>query len=597
MDGEQYQGTIADASVASPAPVLNVGNGRCVAPIGIIGNSKYELLIPGAGTIPANSVATFIYSAVLKAWLYWSGTASSGFPPAVLAALCNALHTDCWVQLSTYLNDASVIAYTKTMAHELRPGLKWFVEYSNEPFLHFTQQTTWMYLAGTALGFPKINGCWECVEWDYYALRRYQIMQLVGSTWTAAGRSMSDLVRVQVIALGTPPTNPNHNDFQWHLLQGGNLTLQANGTYCSGAGCTITTNYSKPGARPGDVNIDALSYASYFWGIMGGWYACGGAPAYYATALAQADNYAIGTATGNQALVHSALQFVDGDVRNANNVRCKGAINGQTIAYADTQYAQYDKMLANWPNIKGVYEYEGGIAEAAPIYGSINFINLGISSTPNCPTATSTPSVTLTTGRPGLVTWPGHVVWPYNEIVFSQSGGAITAGTTYYSVIKKPNEGTFGISTQSGGGALAFTGGEISPQTITYKGVGNSAYCVDQEIIAMIEGYKHSPLSAKAITDAWSTFMSYGTSKAPAWYSLGLGGSAIGAGNAGAFPPQFQLILGSIYNLPYYQTFYGAAAWTQSHPALPYLLQGDGHRAPGAANDNDDTPVGLNKVG
>ena len=330
---------------------------------------------------------------------------------------------------------------------------------------------------------------------------------------------------------------------------------------------------------------------------MGGWYACGGAPAYYATALAQADNYAIGTATGNQALVHSALQFVDGDVRNANNVRCKGAINGQTIAYADTQYAQYDKMLANWPNIKGVYEYEGGIAEAAPIYGSINFINLGISSTPNCPTATSTPSVTLTTGRPGLVTWPGHVVWPYNEIVFSQSGGAITAGTTYYSVIKKPNEGTFGISTQSGGGALAFTGGEISPQTITYKGVGDSAYCVDQEIIAMIEGYKHSPLSAKAITDAWSTFMSYGTSKAPAWYSLGLGGSAIGAGNAGAFPPQFQLILGSIYNLPYYQTFYGAAAWTQSHPALPYLLQGDGHRAPGAANDNDDTPVGLNKVG
>ena len=38
VDGEQYEGMIADASVASPAPTLNVGNGRCVARIGIIGN-------------------------------------------------------------------------------------------------------------------------------------------------------------------------------------------------------------------------------------------------------------------------------------------------------------------------------------------------------------------------------------------------------------------------------------------------------------------------------------------------------------------------------------------------------------------------------
>ena len=80
--------------------------------------------------------------------------------------------------------------------------------------------------------------------------------------------------------------------------------------------------------------------------------------------------------------------------------------------------------------------------------------------------------------------------------------------------------------------------------------------------------------------------MTLPTSKAPAQYNVGLGGSL---DNNTA--PQFQMILGSVYALPYYQTFYGIAAFSAAHPAYPYLLKRDLDPA-----SNDNSPAFLDQA-
>ena len=150
---------------------------------------------------------------------------------------------------------------------------------------------------------------------DGYAYRRYQVMNLVQAAWSAAGRPISNLIQPQVIAAGDATTNGNHNDDFDHEFAGIDLTLDTNGYYTTGtgSGCAgtclpIVTNWSVSPYRPVDVNIDTLSYASYFGGLLYNWGACnhfgGTIPAVYAGWIAS-DNYATGVATNNPTSVNS----------------------------------------------------------------------------------------------------------------------------------------------------------------------------------------------------------------------------------------------------------------------------------------------------
>lgn len=679
QDGMIYQGTVVDAAVASITPTLTADG--CTANINCLptNSGTYVLGIPipggggGCGSIGANTVSTFTYSSGLGVWLWTAGGITSEFPPAVLAALCNAVHADCWVAMNHLIDNASVTAFTQAMAAELKSGLKWIAEFSNEPFLLFTTQTHYFYILGGVQQFPVVGGNTDQVLWDAYAARRYEVMNLADAAWTSAGRSMNDLLRPQVIVLGDPPTHSGNQSFQSHLLQGVDLTLDASGHYTTGTGggcqgsCQpIVTNWSTSGVRPGDVNIDMLSYASYINGLFDHYDTCTAAewyPLINSTTGGAVDAYANGIATSNQTLINSAFQAVTNDATNSTcngsqftgyiatngttgiltvtsvnygtiltnnqpisglginasneisgqisgttggvgtytttvseNVGSSGSQiligeveNQQTTTYSMQQFPQYDAMLqASWPNIKEVAEYEGGFEDTGAIglanTKGVSFLeNAGLTNTPNCTPSTYTGSVALDSGS--TMTWTGDALTLYDSIVFSTSGGNITAGTTYF--IQNLSGSNFTISTNAnGGGAISLNGSEVFPQSAVHSGVAASSICVNSEIIYLLEGYKYSSYITALYNSLWNDFMTLPTSKAPAQYNVGLGGSL---NNNTA--PQFEMILGSVYALPYYQTFYVIAAFSAAHPVLPYLLKRDLDPA-----SNDNSPAFLDQA-
>ena len=641
----------------------------------------------GAPALASGSDYTFIYDATLNLWIANSGGSQAGFPPIVLAALCNAVNADCDVQMPTQIDDATVTSFAQTMASELHRNLKWMAEFSNEPFLFFSQQTSYFYQRAVHFGFP--NDSYFTME-DGYAYRRYQVMNLVQAAWSAAGRSISNLIQPQVIAAGDGTTNSNHNDDFDHEFAGINLTLDTNGYYTTGtgSGCAgtclpIVTNWSVSPYRPVDVNIDTLSYATYFGGLLYNWNACthfgGTGPTVYAGWITASDNYATGVATSNPTLINSAIQWVDNDIRgptpcngavfNAsvtgttlyvnsvnpsigtgvvtdasgyNNLSGAGFTPGtyitsygatgctpagsggvgcytinqappapipsETMSLNDTYtrfyyqniYSYYGSFLrSTYPNVH-VIEYEGGVGEqGGPLYGTATLQSYGFTGSTNCPNTTTAPTLSLASG----VTIGGNIlinplpdglkVHSYNQIVFSQSGGNITSGTTYYSVTEGGGAGvTFGISATYGGAAIKYTGSEIFPQTVTsFNNIGQSLYCLDLEGQELVEGWKYSATYApQTIHDLWSDMMSDPSSVAPGWYDLGGGAAVGGAGNDGSSPPQWQLI-NKLFIPPYTQTFYGVSAFSAAHPAYPYLLKRDLDPA-----SNDNSPAFLDQA-
>ena len=470
-----------------------------------------------------------------------SGTHAGGLPsyqpPSVLASLCSQLGDDCWIQIPTLFNDASVETLATQVAQNLKPGLKWFVEWSNEIMGNWNYQSNWAYLEGAALNFPQTgvpgvsgsSGDGE-VEWDYYAYRRLQIMNDVKTAWVAAGRSLNDLVFME-----TDSDNDSPAVVEALRLQGYDLTFQSNGQYCSGSGCTITTAYNTSPNRPVDTVITGLSYApytngSYFqsatlWGSCGGPSPNGLSVSWnWAGVLDAADNYTTGVNTGNQTLINSALSVMDADLRggycgttafmgtitnaagtgpgtvlnvsaiepysnpqysvvpssnaltaaniaSGTEISALGAagctptgsggtgcytvsassyvptpelmvIGGpqQTVLYHESVYPGFDTLVAKYPQIEGIWQYEGGFEVVTPAYNALT--NIGLFQTPNCPmtTFTGSASIATTAGAPTstptqmVVTWNGGQAAPmhYDTITFSQGGGGITAGTPYF---------------------------------------------------------------------------------------------------------------------------------------------------------------------
>ena len=574
VNGEIYQGVVADTAPKSPVATLTVLNSagsaaRCTAPIYNWNEYGSYAITPVA--ISAEP-ASFFYDAGLNVWWYspdGSGTHADGLPsyqpPSVIAALCSQLGNDCWIQIPTLFNDASVEAEATSIAQNLKPGLKWFVEWSNEIMGNWNYQSNWAYLEGVALNFPTTgvpeisgsNGVGE-QEWDFYAYRRMQIMNDVKTAWVAAGRSLSDLVLMETNSLGDSPAVIEALRFQ-----GYDLTFQSNGQYCSGVGCTITASYNTAPNRPIDSVITGFSYAPY---INGGYFqynglysGCGtitppGFNNYFAgwTPVLQAvDNYTTGVNTNNPTLINSALNVVDADNRaswcsttafmatitntagtgpgtvlNVTSIEPNPFVNlvnsstqlvgvgvsptteitalgaggctpagaggtgcytvsvsqyiptpelmvyggpQQTVLYHESQYPQYDTLVAKYPQILGVWQYEGGFEDVGPDTSALG--NLGMFSTPNCPITTQTGTATIAISASGTaptstptqmyVTWAGtDAPIHYDYVSFSTGGGGITANTPYY----------LQVPTLTG----AFTA-SITGQVMTVASVGSGA--------------------------------------------------------------------------------------------------------------------------
>lgn len=177
---------------------INAGSGTLTINSG--GRGDVALLI-GTGsnignaltTIPANTLATLVYDAVLQGFLYTTGGQVFAAPYEAQIGLAKKLNADLWFVLPSYVDDASVTFVTTLIRDNLPASLNAYIEYSNEIWNASFSQTPWAVKKGAALGFPSDNNR-QFNGW--YALRFRKIMELATAAWSP--RSSSQLRRILV---------------------------------------------------------------------------------------------------------------------------------------------------------------------------------------------------------------------------------------------------------------------------------------------------------------------------------------------------------------------------------------------------------------
>jgi hypothetical protein len=249
--GLTVQGIFANASTSTMPMFDFCGLGAAT----IITGSMRTM---GVGQLAVNAFTTLTYDETLNEWIWSPRGLTTSVPLSIIVALCNTLSIDCWVQIPTFFDpvydSASVTSFAAFMAANLKSSLRWYVEYGNEVFNEaVNNDSNWAATRGAALGFPAATGPNEWM-WDFYALRRYQVMQLVAAAWTAGGRSMADLVRVETCSCTTPT-------IETYRYQGKDLTLDSNGYFTLGASSatisgSITVNNTGSGSCQ---NLNPLS--------------------------------------------------------------------------------------------------------------------------------------------------------------------------------------------------------------------------------------------------------------------------------------------------------------------------------------------------
>jgi hypothetical protein len=380
--GLTIQGYVIDANTSTTPNLAFCG----LAATNIVG---LNTLAVGDGQIGANSLQTLVYDSVLNEWIVSSGGVISGVPLSVIVALCNALSVGCWVQFPVMVDSATVTSEATYVAENLNAGLTAYFEFSNEIWNFANDQTQLMLAHGNAQGFSSGN---NRNVFDPYAFQRFQVMQLVTSAWTEAGRSLAQLRRIEAFqAFGSNTQVENYR------LLGEDLTVDASGNYttgpvgsgCGGAGSglAVATNYSNAtvcnvasAGYPVSTNIDILSYAPYTNGAQ--IVSCNAAStACYqntmTSALTAADNYAAG---GSSAA--SALAFIDSDIRTGTRNGSLGChtlagYNTTTVSCGTAIFSIWDTLAQKYStnlslcagtacNVYGVIQYEGGFQDTPP---------------------------------------------------------------------------------------------------------------------------------------------------------------------------------------------------------------------------------------
>ncbi len=75
---------------------------------------------------------------------YYTQGGPNGTSPESIAAICNVINADCWVNIPAKANDAWVTAFAQRLYQNLNPNLKVYVEYSNEIWNTAFSQGSWM---------------------------------------------------------------------------------------------------------------------------------------------------------------------------------------------------------------------------------------------------------------------------------------------------------------------------------------------------------------------------------------------------------------------------------------------------------------------
>jgi hypothetical protein len=337
--GEVIQGMVTNANT-SATPTLNV-NGRGAK---TIANSQGTAL--SAGSIPANSVATFVYDDLLDKVLYSSGGITQSIPIEAQVSLANQLNANLWAVIPPWADDTYVSTWASYVRDNLNPALTFYAEYGNEIWNFAFPQTQWAFQRGLALGFPNGN---NEPHYGWYGLRFRQIMGAITPLWTANGRSLATLKRVMAFQAFGNPSQTNT-----YRLQGADLSTSLGYTrYNSYVG----QNYNSAPNRPIDY-ADVLSYATYYQGAN-----FNGGSSYTSASAAFLQTLADQYNSGDPAQIATAEASLDADIRSGT---INGVLGSQTLlGFSTNIYPAWEAVAAGYTG-KTVEAYEGGLQALAP---------------------------------------------------------------------------------------------------------------------------------------------------------------------------------------------------------------------------------------
>lgn len=100
-----------------------------------------------------------------------------GVPVEVMVDLANRLGIDPWFCMPHLADDAYVRRFAREVAARLKPGLRAYVELSNEVWNGQFQQARWAGEEGVKAGFGPAERPWEA-GWRYYAHRSVEVFRI-----------------------------------------------------------------------------------------------------------------------------------------------------------------------------------------------------------------------------------------------------------------------------------------------------------------------------------------------------------------------------------------------------------------------------------
>jgi hypothetical protein len=250
------------------------------------------------GGLRANGVATFIFDAVLKAWIYFPGGMTTYMPLECQVGFANRLDTNLWVNFPQSITDKSIGQMVAYVRDNLSPGLIAYFEYSNEIWNVGAAfpQTNWAKARGAAIGMPQFREVNS-----FYGLRVRQIMENVTKIWIGK-RTRSELKCALMSFKNAYDSNSIGDRLNGQLLISGGV----NKIFSK----LVGASYNEFPNRPIDV-CDSIGYAPYTAGAV---IQAFGYRNPVDQVIAAADQFA----SGDPKQMQVALQWVDSDLRHGS---------------------------------------------------------------------------------------------------------------------------------------------------------------------------------------------------------------------------------------------------------------------------------------
>lgn len=340
-------------------------------------------LLPSS--IGTSAARTFVFNALLGAFIYTSTQFVQAVPCEAIVELCNRVGANCWDNWPIYTKGAYITARTNFFASPttgLTSGLKYGGELGNEMWNFGAAPWGRAQCYGIALGCFSGTYGGNAGNYSWQGLRTIQYGNLSIAAWAANSRAANQhyiFTQTQV-----DDTSVSGN-FDLSVLQG-QFLVTSNPNYANYAGLGATaqsTSYNTVGNRPVDITtaIGMAPYWGSFW--MGG--TSSGGP-----------NDMNGTVAQNAAMLQASIDFANGLTSTAftslttqfNGTTTKSG--GSTGAYnlgvsyfnrfvlQEALAAQYDSQrVGAGKAVLGIIHYEGGPqwALAQNLANGINTVN------------------------------------------------------------------------------------------------------------------------------------------------------------------------------------------------------------------------------